>query len=64
MSLPCKESIRIYFNKLINLIIEYGIELIEMTSSGLTHTSRDHWPKGELFDKILFPETYNVTKNN
>jgi len=37
----------------------YGYDIYEVTSSGLTHTSRDHWPQGELFDKISFPETYN-----
>jgi len=37
-----------------------GYQLYEITSSGLTHTSKDHFPKGELFDKLFFPETYNV----
>jgi len=48
MKLPCSEEV-------------LGYPLYELTSSGLTHTTRDHFPKGEVAHRLFFPETYNVS---
>lgn len=47
MKLPCSEDL-------------LGYPLYELTSSGLTHTTRDHFPMGHVPHKLFFPHTYNV----
>ena len=57
---PCSESGLLEYSVYFIYYIVLGYQLYELTSSGLTHTSRDHFKQGELFDKLFFPETYNV----
>lgn len=41
------------------MIKALGYTLFEVTSSGLTHTTKTQFSNGELIDKLVFPFTYN-----